>query len=166
MQPKARRMQPARPLVIWESAYTGMNGVFPSLQPIGHGAGACGGVGHHGPDPLAALQTPGIWTTSGGSREGSRPIKHTSGVINRKMVASRRATAFMYISIADCVRALTFYCLPAFYRCSGLAHPRVGAPLPACLMGEDSLNRGNSLPNLDLDSTDRMMDNPRCESRK
>jgi hypothetical protein len=72
----------------------------------------------------------------------------------------------MYISIADCVRELTFYRMSAFYRRSGLTHPRVGAPLPACRMGESSLNRGSSLPNLDLDSTDRVMSNPRCERKK
>ena len=105
-------------------ASVGMDSMFPSPQPMEHGMGACGGVGHHGPDPLAALQTSGIWTTSGGSREGGRPIKHTSGVINRKMVASQRLAAFMYISIAGCARALTFYCMPAFHR-SGLALARL-----------------------------------------
>ena len=65
----------------------------------------------------------------------------------------------MYISIAVCARALTFYwaCGLAAWTCapgSLRAVPR----LPR--MGERRLNRGATLPNLDPDSqaTDRVMD--------
>ena len=47
--------------------------------------------------------------TSCGSREDGRLIKQAPGTTNNQAVASRRRTVFMYISIAGCARALTFY---------------------------------------------------------
>ena len=73
----------------------------------------------------------------------------------------------MYISIEGCARTLTFIRLG--FSWPGFVRPEVGASLPHLpYMEERSLNRGTSLPTLDLEwqAVDRAMDAPKTWIKK